>query len=441
MGGGNLGDDGTFDAVIRNIKNRRPEVEMIGLSMNPEDTRKRHGIPAFPIRHRTWGFGHAAASTRVTVKQRAKAVAIKHPLIYRLLQALNLAAIRLPARAFAEIRLLARAIPLLRSLDVLIISGGGQLIESSGGPWAFVGGPWQFPFTIFKWVLAAKLLRVECIVLNVGAGPLVRPLTKRLVRGALYLSDYVSFRDAESRALVQQIGVTRETHVICDSAYSLEIDAANAPLAPPARGRGIVGLAPMAFGDPRLSAKHDPAVYHAFIRQLAGFASWLLKNGYCVTLFCTDIGVDPPAIEDVERLLQDDYDIPTAVADGSLRRVHQWSTQELLLNMSSMDYAVVVRFHAVVFAHMLNIPILAINHHSKVRAQMMDLGLSEYCVNMENLDLGTLGGTFESLVTNRAEIKRGMSKKLAYYRAKLANQFDELFPGGPGRNNENVLCA
>jgi polysaccharide pyruvyl transferase WcaK-like protein len=441
MGGGNLGDDGTFEAVIQNIKKRWPEVEMVGLSMNPEDTRKRHGIPAFPIRHQTWSFGHTAASTKVTVRQRTKAVARKYPRLFKLLQALNLAVIRVPARAFAEVRLLARAIPVLRSLDVLVISGGGQLIESSGGPWEFVGGPWQFPFTVFKWVLAAKLLRVECIVLNVGAGPLVRPLTKRLVRGALYLADYVSFRDAESKALVQQIGVTREMHVGCDSAYSLEIDDANAPLPHPTRRKGIVGLAPMAFGDPRLSAKHDPVAYRAFIRQLAGFASWLLKNGYCVTLFCTDIGVDPPAIEDVERHLRDEHDISTAVADGSLRRVHQWSTRELLLNMSSMDYAVVCRFHAVVFAHMLNLPVLAINHHSKVGAQMKDMGLSEYCVNMGNLDPGTLGGTFESLVANRAEIKRGMSRKLAFYRTKLASQFNELFPGEPVRSHENVICA
>jgi len=61
---------------------------------------------------------------------------------------------------------------------------------------------------------------VKCFVLNVGAGPLVRPLAKWFVRTALSFADYASFRDADSRNLIHKIGVTRQTHVVCDSAYS-----------------------------------------------------------------------------------------------------------------------------------------------------------------------------------------------------------------------------
>ena len=35
MGGGNLGDDGTLDAVLQNIRSRWPDSEIVGLSMNP----------------------------------------------------------------------------------------------------------------------------------------------------------------------------------------------------------------------------------------------------------------------------------------------------------------------------------------------------------------------------------------------------------------------
>jgi len=194
----------------------------------------------------------------------------------------------------------------------------------------------------------------------------------------------------------------------------------------------------MAYGDPRLSSKHDPVIYNQFIQQLATFASWLLRNGYSVTLFCTDIGIDPPAIEDLQRQLKNDRSISKPIADGSLCRVHQWTTRELLENMSSMDYLVVCRFHAVVFAHLLNLPVLAINHHPKVRAQMTDLGLPEYCVNLEDCNLDVLTRTFSSLTSNQDEIRNRMTERLACYKRKLSAQFDELFPPHTQPNAETM---
>jgi polysaccharide pyruvyl transferase WcaK-like protein len=427
-GGGNLGDDGTLQAVLQNIKNRWPDAEIIALSMNPDDTRKRHGIDAFPVRQRTWSMGSTPVDNPVTFKQKIKSLLRAYPSIFQLFRGINFIAIGLPITIYREILFFARAIRLVNSLDLLIVCGGGQLIESSGGPWEFVGGPWHFPFTVFKWVFAAKLCRVRCFILNVGAGPLVRPLAKWFVRTASSLADYASFRDADSRRLIHQIGVTRQTHVVCDSAYSLQPTPANGTLNLNSRGNGTVGLAPMAYGDPRLSPKHDPAVYNQFIRQLAAFTSWLLKNGYRVTLFCTDIGIDPHAIEDLERQLRKDDSISLPIANGYLRRVHQWTASELLENMSSTDYLVACRFHAVVYAHLLNVPVLAINHHPKVMAQMNDLGLSEFCINLEDCNLDVMAERFNSLVDNRDAVRLRMVQKLADYRRQLSSQFDELFP-------------
>jgi polysaccharide pyruvyl transferase WcaK-like protein len=438
MGGGNLGDDGTLEAVLQNIRSRWPDSEIVGFSMNPDDTYKRHGIVSYPIRQRTWNLGNTPVDNGVTTKQRVKAALSRYPSLLKLVKAINALVVGVPSNIFKEIVFLTRAIHLIKSLDVLIICGGGQLVESSGGPWEFVGGPWQFPFTVFKWILGAKLFRVKCVMLNIGAGPLVTMLGKYFVRRAISFADYASFRDPGSRDLVHKIGVTRRTHVVCDSAYSLAIPAANGSAIADTSSKGNVGLAPMAYGDPRLSPKHDPAIYNRFIQQLATFASWLLKNGYSVTLFCTDIGIDPPAIEDLEEHLRNDGSISKTIADGALRRVHQWTTRELLGNMSSMDYVVVCRFHAVVYAHLLKLPVVAINHHPKVRAQMNDLGLPEYCVNLEDCNLEVLAKTFSSLVSNQQCVRNRMSEKLAFYRRQLLNQFDELFPAPAHRDAQTT---
>jgi polysaccharide pyruvyl transferase WcaK-like protein len=426
-GGGNLGDDGSLQAVIQNIRRRWPAAAIFGLSMNPEDTRSRHAIQSYAIRARTWNFRSGTASTKVTFKEKVKSAAKKYPLAFSVLHAINTVAIDIPTVVLREVAFLARSFRLIRSFDLLIISGGGQLVESPKGQMAFLGGPWQFPYTIFKWAVLARLGRVKCIVLNVGAGPLVTPLGKYFVRSALFLAEYVSFRDEESRALARRIGFDGQSHVFPDCAYSLDVPVLHTNH-PTGRGRPVVGLAPMAFGDPRLSPKHDPVLYDGYIRRLGMFGCWLLKNGYDVTLFCSDIGTDPPAVEDLRKILEADRDIPETGASASLLRVHQWSTEELLGNMASMDYAVVVRFHAAVMAHMMNIPLLAVNHHPKVRALMNDVGLSDYCLNVENCDLDRLTEKFESLVKSRDEIKSRMAEKSACFRRKLALQFDGLFP-------------
>lgn len=49
-GGGNLGDDAIIEAVISNIQRRWPGVKIIIFSMNPDDSTRRHGVRAYPIR-------------------------------------------------------------------------------------------------------------------------------------------------------------------------------------------------------------------------------------------------------------------------------------------------------------------------------------------------------------------------------------------------------
>jgi polysaccharide pyruvyl transferase WcaK-like protein len=422
--GANLGDEGSLGAVIQNIKERWPDALLFAFSMNPEDTRSRHGIASYPMRRQIWGFARTPANTpppsgsRVAFKQNAKAILCKYRLLFSFIRALNVA-LRFPSDFYGELLFLIKSFRIIRSLDLLVITGGGQFVESSRSVRVAFGGSWQFPFTMFKWTLLARLAGVESFAINVGAGPLIRPLSKWFVRRALSFTDYASFRDEESRALVYRIGFRRKTAVFPDNVYSLETPAAKI-ISVEKRNKATVGFAPMAYGDPRLSPDHDPAAYAEFIQQLGMFGSWLIKSGYCVNLFCTDISVDPPAVEDVQRAVRSDTE--------SLSRVHQWTTEELLMNMSSMDYVIACRFHTVVFAHLLNIPVFAIAHHPKVSVLMNNLGMSEYCVDITKLDSNVLTEKFSALVFNRDEIKSRMSDKLTLYRKELSIQFDELFP-------------
>lgn len=405
-GGGNLGDDATMSVVVRNIRRRWPDAEIAALSMNPTDTICRHGIPSYPIRRHTWDIGYGSAIKQATLGSQRRfrdwLKTTRNPLV------------KLPRAIFGELAFLAASFRILKSFNLLVVSGGGQLTERSG--------PWGFPYAIFTWILMARIAGIKCIFLNVGAGPLKHPLSKIFVTRALSCADYVSFRDQPSQVLAQNIGFKGNSIVSTDSVYDLEVSSPNATTV--GEKLPIVGIAPMSypFCDPREHAGNHQEIYEDFLSKLAMFTSSLAGQSYSLELFGSDAGADPAAIEDFRTLLGNRHNVTT--------RPYQpiESVGELLARMSAMDFVVTCRFHGVVFAQLLNKPVLAISHHPKVANLMHDLGLSQYCFDIRTFDPIQLTDGFASLARNAEEVKRQLAGKLANYRSVLAAQYDELFP-------------
>ena len=428
MGGGNLGDDATQDAVMHNIKKRWPYVKMVMFSMNPDDTRKRHGIPSYAIRAKTWGFGATRDENEIQITslkneknkgaQKSWVIALKsrYSILFSLVRIISNVVIRKPFAFIQELIFLLKSHNIIKSFDLLIICGGGQLLDC-------LGGPWKFPYTIFKWVILAKISKVKCFFLNVGAGPLDHRLSKIFIRKALSFADYVSFRDDKSEKLIREIGFCGGSQVFPDSVYSLEAAVQNKNNND-RNGNPIVGIAPMPFRDPRVYWEKDKTFYDIFIRKLAQFSSWLIENDYFLALFGSDISHDPLAVNDLNMSLKNEYNWSSK---SCITKESVNTTSELLLRMASMDYVVTCRLHGVIFAHLMNKPILAISHHPKVNILMSDIGLSEYCVDINNFYSDTLVKKFKHLVENKVDIKKRMAEKLVCYRKELTDQFDVLF--------------
>jgi polysaccharide pyruvyl transferase WcaK-like protein len=421
LGHGNLGDDATLDAVMHNIKARWPHAAIIGLSLNPHDTEQRHGIPSYAIRRDSKAppKSHNHINTGLPLKAKIKIIIGKHRLFLTLLSALNLLAVRGPQRFLQELMFLLHSLRITRSLDLLIICGGGQLLDS----W---GGPWSFPYTVFKWVVLAKLARAKCYIINVGAGPLRHRLSHYLIQRALSLADYTSFRDVNSRLLAQQLGFSGPSQVFPDSVYSLDVSTfcVDHPY-DSGRDERLVGIAPMAYCDPRRYWEKDQIAYDRLINALALFGSRLLQDHqYRLTLFSTDIHFDAQAIEELKALLTPDSSIfpPEWLTHEPVRGV-----EALLSQMSQMDFVVTCRFHGVIFAHILNKPVIALSHHEKVHTLMKDIGLAEYCVDARTVDAENLFTAFQRLIVNHETIKARMAVTADYYKRRLKSQFDELF--------------
>lgn len=419
MGAGNLGDDTTQTAVLQNIRKRWPDAVVCAFTMNPPDTEARHGIRAYPLRRRTWARPGEALDAAADA-----AAGPAEPQRRPVARWFRRAAAKLtakPAALAAETAFLWRSYAAVRQLDMFVLSGSGQLLDS----W---GGPWEYPFTICKWVLLAKLAGVRCCFLNVGTGPVQHRLSKVFIRQALRMADYAAFRDAPSLALMRRIGFAGSAEVSHDSVYCYDhATASGRPGAAPG-ALPVVGLAPMAYCDPRRYCVRDGAAYQEFVARFAAFGARLSRH-HRVTVFSTDIWFDADTLDEVGVRLAGD---PAAVGQNILAAGPIGSVQTLLAQMSGMDYLVTCRFHGVIFAHLLNIPVVALSHHPKVTTLMADLGLADYCLDIDTFEVATLQATFDRMVADSARIKRRLAETAIAYRQQLTQQFDRLFPPAAG---------
>ena len=413
MGGGNLGDDTTQTAVMYNIRSRWPDATIYGFSMNPADSESRHAIPSYPIRRRTWnnpdrvevvGGGGTDKVEMVQKPNRGR----------RLLRAITAAAIKKPLAAMSEFFFLAKSLAIMRTLDIFVISGGGQLLDS----W---GGTWEYPYTILKWVSLARLSGTKCYFVNVGAGPLRHPLSRFFIRIALSLADYVSLRDQKSKSIIRKIGFKGEALVFPDCVYGMDLRLIDAG-SNKALNQAVVGMSPMAYCDPCRYWIQDQGAYETFVRKFVMFGSWLSER-YRLALFSTDVWFDAKTLDKVDQALKDQRSFDDTQL---LPREPITTVEALLSHMSSMDYIVTCRFHGVVFAHLMNIPVIALSHHPKVTTLMADLGLSEYCLDIDTFDPESLKTAFARMVSDTVGIKARMAEKLAFYRSELSRQFDHL---------------
>ena len=58
-GTGNLGDAAIQDAMIAGIRQRFPNARIVAVTLNPQDTERRHGLVTFPIAAKGWPLSRA----------------------------------------------------------------------------------------------------------------------------------------------------------------------------------------------------------------------------------------------------------------------------------------------------------------------------------------------------------------------------------------------
>lgn len=409
--GNNLGDAVIQDAMIANIRLRVPGVQFSGITLNCENFVERHGIGAFPLiatNKPFYGMSRAKAEDSIRGQstdgdpvrkgpgkwpQRVKGVLKSVPGLSLCLRITHL----FMAVILRELRHAVEGYRFLRTQNMLVVSGGGQLDDE----W---GGAWGLPFTLFKWAVLGRIARVPYVVVGVGAGKVTAITSRFFLATALRAAQYRSYRDKNSRRIAAGILPHAATDaVVPDLAFSLP----PSELPPPAgirfmaRGRTIVAVSPMAYAKPGSWPYADEALYERYLQQMVEVVLQLLERQFFLVVVWSALSDQGTAVQDLLGLISPES-MKRFAGQVYVPTITKW--KDLVALLLDVDFLVATRLHSVILGLVACKPTVAISFDPKVDWVMEDLGLTEHLLQIRTFKAEDVIENIERAAPRRREI-------------------------------------
>ncbi len=378
FGIGNLGNEGSLEAILRFLRERVSDAKLVAICTDPDFVTRTYGIEA--VRLQIGGPRSGAG------------------------RMLNRLLLNMPAR----IGNIAHTLKQAGKLDVLLVPGTGVLDD-------FGESPFGAPYEIWRWCQAARLNGVKIGFVSVGAGPIAHPLSRLLMKSAARAARYRSYRDVPSKMFVNSIAMrTPQDPVFPDLAFGLPTPAPT----PHARDRLTVAVGVMAYYGWSGEPGEGQSVYETYIAKLSDYVVWLLTQGHRVK-FVIGKDKDVDAVADVRSRV-------VAQAPQLEHLIERFepanNLHDVMRQMEAADIAVVTRFHNLVSALHVGRACISLGYARKNQALLEEMGLGRFSHEVESFDLETLKTHTRQLIESRADHEIRIRRKVADYELQLKNQ-------------------
>ncbi|MFD7552010.1 polysaccharide pyruvyl transferase family protein [Streptomyces sp. NPDC059578] len=378
LGSGNLGNDGSLEAVLGYLRAEHPEAAVDALCGGPEAVTTRYGIPATRLHWYRGEYRTASRGGAIAGKGLGKLVDVF------------------------------RTAAWVRRHDVVIVPGMGVLEAT------LPLRPWGFPYALFLLCATGRLFGTRVALVSVGAGPISGRPTRALVRWSARLAAYRSYRDTLSRDAMRAMGVdTARDEVYPDLAFALPTPPDDHPADTDLPRPVCVGV--MAFHGGNDDRARAEEIHRRYLDGTIRFVRALVEDGRPVRLLTGD-GIDEPVV----AAIRDAVDSPLVTAAGAS------SLADLMKETAAADAVVATRYHNLVCALKVGTPTLALSYAAKSEALMARMGLDAYCHPAREVDADRLLAQFRALEQHAAELRRTLTERNLVAARLLERQFTAL---------------
>ncbi|ARF53543.1 polysaccharide pyruvyl transferase family protein [Streptomyces gilvosporeus] len=376
LGSGNLGNDGSLEAVLGYLRAAHPEAVVDALCGGPEAVTARFRIPATRLH---WYRGEYRTASRTGA---------------------------IAAKALGKLVDVFRTAAWVRRHDVVIVPGMGVLEAT------LPLRPWGFPYALFLLCASGRLFGTRVALVGVGAAAIGNRPTRALVRWSARLAAYRSYRDAPSRDAMRAMGVdTARDEVYPDLAFSLPTPPPSTPSGPP----GPVCVGVMAFHGGNDDRARAEEIHRRYLDGTIRFVRALVEEGRPVRLLTGD-EVDAPVVAAILDAV--DSPLVTAAETSSLA--------DLMKETAAADTVVAIRYHNLICALKTGTPVLALCYAAKSDALMDRMGLGAFCHPAREVDADRLLDQFRALEKRSAELRRTLTERNLAAARQLERQFAAL---------------
>jgi polysaccharide pyruvyl transferase WcaK-like protein len=391
FGSANFGNEITFQAALYHFRRRWPEARFACICTNPRALVATQKIESFPISR---DFGGSSK---------------RHSGFARLLSKIFIGVPR-------ELLRWGEAFRALQGADTLIVPGTGLLTDAYGlQGWG--------PYNLFKWSLMARMRHCKLLFISVGAGPLYSALGRGLVKSALAMADFRSYRDDTSINYIKKCGFpTNGDRVYPDLVFGLP-EAAMPNDESRGRRKRVVGLGLMWYAGKYSTAEPSDVIFRQYLGTLVTFSKWLLERDYDIRLLLGE-STDWVVLEEYKALLKKAmgaYDEERLIAQPTD------SVEQLLPQIAAVDFVVATRFHNVLLALLLNKPAIAISFHAKCDSLMAQMDLAKFCHDINHMSAPTLIEQFLELEQRAGQLKPVIRLKVEQSQKALEEQYNLIF--------------
>jgi polysaccharide pyruvyl transferase WcaK-like protein len=392
--GTNLGNESTLQAVLYHLRRIQPDAEVTCICPGPQTTAATHHIRAIPIA-RTYVKSWAPRNPPGKLARKI-CVGIGEPIRWL------------------------EGVVTLWGTDILIVPGTGLLTDAYG----LMGLSWG-PYGLLRWSVIAKICRCRLAFVSVGAGPINGAVGKLFVKSLLSIADFRSYREESTVRYLQGIGISADgDRVFPDLAFSLPENAIS-PRDSTMGAGAVIGLGLMDHAGRYGKQSRGDTAQVAYLQAFAEMARWLLARGYNIRLLIGDFA-DARAKQAFLQLLGQHptmYDRKRIIDEP----IH--SVEDLLSQIAATDAVVATRFHNTLLALLCERPVISISFHHKCDSLMAAMGMSDYCLNIGDLEPDRLIETFCRLEVNADALKPLIKERIKRFRDALDQQYQLILNG------------
>ncbi|SES88514.1 polysaccharide pyruvyl transferase CsaB [Oceanobacillus limi] len=262
--------------------------------------------------------------------------------------------------------------PIIRDLDLLIIGGGGILMDLYRNGAIIYG--------MYGWL--AKLTNTPYVIYGAGAGPISTLLGRTILKSLGNSANLITVRDPKSKALLESIGVKKPIHVISDPAFFVK---APKPIANKL-DKLQIGVTAVPYYNINYWPVEDKSKYNHYINGMATNLDNLLREypNAKVNFFSTKHPYDTEVTKDIRELMR--YKGRSVVYEEEMKLEKKgMNHKEILQFIGEQDIVIGTRLHSLILSLVTNIPIIAISYHQKVKDFMDSIDCSDLVIPIDEL--------------------------------------------------------